>query len=193
MSQEIGPLTLSERQLLMDTQTKASEWTEIGEAKITTTIFGTAKICIVRKHDKIRGAMFWLALLVTAVLAWVVWETLHPAEPPQRIEFAPPITANGETNVQFSPLVVVPVSAVSPTVKAAPQLSDIQKKTEPLAVKPAFSNPLHRPPQATVAAPPRIAYPVASSQSAVAPQNKADITNPPVRETLPVDPVKEKH
>jgi hypothetical protein len=193
MSQEIGPLTLSERQLLMNTKPKASEWTEIGEVKITTTIFGAAKVSIVSKHPKLRRAIFWIALVVVAALAWVWWALFHPAEPPPKIEFVPPLSANGEANVlSFTPA-VTPSSVISPPVKETSQSSNNQKNAGSMAAKPSLLNPLHKPPLATAVVPPRSAHPAASSQTAVDPSNKVEVSNPSARETLPVDPVKEKH
>jgi len=55
MSHEINQLDIPDRQLQASTaQSKASTWTDIGEAQITYTIFGKAKVRIIRKHDNAR-------------------------------------------------------------------------------------------------------------------------------------------
>ncbi len=54
MSHEINQLDIPDRQLQASTaQSKASTWTDIGEAQITYTIFGKAKVRIIRKHDNV--------------------------------------------------------------------------------------------------------------------------------------------
>ena len=82
MKQEIGQLDIPNGQLL-DTggQSKVSYSREIGEAQIVHTIFGKAKVRIVRKHDGFRRALWWMALaaVVLEVATWQGWLTPQPS------------------------------------------------------------------------------------------------------------------
>jgi hypothetical protein len=81
MNHEISQLDIPDRQLLAS-NTRPSIWTEIGEAQITHTIFGRAKVRIVRKNDN-RHRIFWvtgIAALAIAVAAWQGWFTSRQPE-----------------------------------------------------------------------------------------------------------------
>jgi hypothetical protein len=56
------------------TQPRVSMSREIGEAQIVHPIFGKAKVRIIRKHDKMRRALWWAGVAGTAAIAAVVWQ-----------------------------------------------------------------------------------------------------------------------
>lgn len=81
MNHEISQLDIPDRQLLAS-NTRPSIWTEIGEAQITHTIFGRAKVRIIRKNDN-RDRVLWFTGIAAIVLAAAAWQglfTSHQAE-----------------------------------------------------------------------------------------------------------------
>lgn len=86
MSHETGPLDISDRlTMASNVQPKPSEWTEIGQAEVVHTIFGKAKVRIIRKHDKVRRLFFLLASVAIAVMLWQGWVLFQRYEPVQSI------------------------------------------------------------------------------------------------------------
>jgi len=83
MSQEHSHLDISDRQLLGASPQPASVWTEIGEAQVTHTIFGRAKVRIIRKHDKLHRALWLTATLVVIAAAWQGWMAFQQTGPAQ--------------------------------------------------------------------------------------------------------------
>jgi hypothetical protein len=74
MSHEINQLDIPDRQLLATrSQPRVSMSREIGEAQITHTIFGRAKVRIIRKNDGVKRT-FWLAALALLAIAAVIWQ-----------------------------------------------------------------------------------------------------------------------
>jgi hypothetical protein len=71
MIHEISQLDIPDRQLLNNV--RPNVWTEIGEATITHTIFGRAKVRIVRKNDNVRRVL-WLIAFVAVAIALAVWQ-----------------------------------------------------------------------------------------------------------------------
>jgi hypothetical protein len=67
------------RLLATNSQPRADIRTDIGEAKITQTIFGRAKVRVIRKQDKTRHAWLLTLLVVTVVAAasWQGWVALQ--------------------------------------------------------------------------------------------------------------------
>lgn len=91
MTHDVNQLDIPDRELLAGSP-RANVWTEIGEAKITHTLFGRAKVRIIRKHDNTRRIL-WLTGIVAIVVAATVWQgllTRHPVGPVQS-EDLPPI------------------------------------------------------------------------------------------------------
>ena len=74
MNHEISELDIPDRQLLAS-NAKPSIWTEIGEAQITHTIFGRAKVRIIRKNEN-RHRIFWVLGVVVLAIAAAVWQGL---------------------------------------------------------------------------------------------------------------------
>lgn len=88
MSHETGQLENIDRQLMETGATpKPSEWTEIGEAEIVYTIFGKAKVRIIRKNDKMRHWIILLVTLVIVVVAWQGWVIFERTEPIQSTDY----------------------------------------------------------------------------------------------------------
>lgn len=136
------------------TQPRVSLSREIGEAQITHTIFGRAKVRIIRKGDQARRNMMLAAIAVAAVAAaaWQGWITSLQTEPMQSTTSAPVASTGAQVNAPASlpegiappgtpPLVtnetvMTPAAAITPPVaiqKIAPQqtieLKDAGQKT----------------------------------------------------------------
>lgn len=74
MGHEISQYDIPDRQLLATkAQSRAGMGEDIGEAKIIHTIFGRAKVRVIREQDKKRRAWL-LATLVVMALAAAAWE-----------------------------------------------------------------------------------------------------------------------
>lgn len=98
MSHEISQLDIPDRELLAS-NAQPSVWTEIGEAQVTHTIFGRAKVRIIRKHDN-HHVVFWLTGIVAAAIAIAFWLGLftpQQTEPVQNEE-TPPIRAKAKVS-----------------------------------------------------------------------------------------------
>lgn len=81
MGHEINQLDISGIQLRESkTQPKVSLSREIGEAKIVHTIFGRAKVRIIRKHDKFHRALWQTAAFVVAVAAALFWQDWYAGQ-----------------------------------------------------------------------------------------------------------------
>ena len=99
MGNEISQFDIPDRQLPAGSA-QAGSWSDIGEAKITRTIFGRTKVRVIRKQDKILRAWLLgaLAMTVIAVAAWQGWVALQHSKmfavlPPlsERISVSPPV------------------------------------------------------------------------------------------------------
>ncbi len=99
MGHEISQFDITERQLLAGSA-QAGMRSDIGEAKITRTIFGKVKIRVIREKDKIIRAWLLaaLAIVAIAVAAWQGWIALQQSKllaiiPPlsERISVSPPV------------------------------------------------------------------------------------------------------
>lgn len=83
MVHEISQFEIPDRQLLASkTQPVSGMWSDIGEAKVTRTLFGGTKVRVIRAQDKKRRAWLLtvLALMLLAVAAWQVWIALQHSE-----------------------------------------------------------------------------------------------------------------
>ena len=101
MVHEISQFDIPDRQRLeTGAQKKPGLWMDIGEAKITRTIFGRPRIRVVCERDKKRRARMLAALvfILIAIAAWRGWVALQQmlnAPPPlplsARIRVGPPV------------------------------------------------------------------------------------------------------
>ncbi|MBI5005854.1 MAG: hypothetical protein HZB95_01890 [Nitrosomonadales bacterium] len=134
MSDENNQPDLQDRELL-PARSKVSLSREIGEAVVTETIFGRARVRIIRKHDGIRRALWQLALAAAgAVALWQGWLALQPVESPTAAPEAglsatvpesepasqPAVTHALAAPSQPASAAVMPHSAVQPLQTAAP-------------------------------------------------------------------------
>lgn len=75
---------------MSDTPPRAGRWTDIGDAEVSNTIFGTATVRIYRRQDALCRACFWtlLMLVLIVVTGWLVRDK---ARQPEIIYVAPPV------------------------------------------------------------------------------------------------------
>lgn len=177
MGHEIGQFDIPDRQLLA-ASAQASMWSDIGEAKITHTIFGKPRVRVIREKDKILRAWLLgaLAVIVIAAAAWQGWVALRHSKlfavlPPlsERISIGPPV---------YQHEIIAPASPRS-SGKGKPE-SVIQTEIDSLVASPNTLPP--RPPPLN-AAKPMIAKPVtaqplaASKPQPIKPQTAPLATN----------------
>jgi hypothetical protein len=179
------------------TQPKVSFSREIGEAQITHTIFGRAKVRIVRKGDQARRYMLLTALAVVAVAtaAWQGLFTPQPTEPLQSAFPLSPASSEVQASTSASQPEFISSPAASPTMQsepATPSLAPVntpsisqknvpqqppaititeQKTVKPAMIrpKPVTAQPLTASKPQTVPSKQPVAQPAASSPAAVAP------------------------
>jgi hypothetical protein len=111
MGHEISQFDIPDRQL-MASRGQSGMWSDIGEAKITRTIFGRAKIRVVREKDKILRAWLLaaLAIITLSISVWQGWVALQQSKlladvPPlsERISVSAPV---------FHPEIMPPAKSV---------------------------------------------------------------------------------
>ncbi|MEO6975347.1 MAG: hypothetical protein ABI144_05640 [Gallionella sp.] len=101
MGHEISQFDIHDHQLRSGKlQPKVVIVTDLGEAKITRTIFGRARIRVVREQDKKRRAWLLAILLVTVTAVavrqgWIIFQTQEYVAPPvplsERIQVSAPV------------------------------------------------------------------------------------------------------
>jgi len=127
MSHDIDRLDIHERQRLVDdTQPRGSVWTDIGEAQVTHTIFGKARVRIHRRQDAVRRAWRWMILgvVVTVGAVWLAWISSQQPE----------ITPATSPVPEAAQSVLVPMTQPEP-VRAAEKLPT--PAAEPRTILPA--------------------------------------------------------
>lgn len=75
--------------LVDDTPPRAGTWTDIGDAEVSNTIFGTATVRIYRRQDALRSARLW-TLLMLGLIVVAVWLVQDKARQPEIVYVAPP-------------------------------------------------------------------------------------------------------
>lgn len=192
MGHEISQFDIPERQLLAG-RAHASVWSDIGEAKITHTIFGKARVRVIREKDKIIRAWLLaaLAVIAIAVAAWQGWIALQQSKlfavlPPlsERISVSAPV---------FQPETIAPAAARS-AGRSKPE-SQIQAEIDSLVASP---NRLPQRPPALNATRPVVEKPftaqslVASKPAPLATSNNASMnqtgSQPHSRLAAPIQP-----
>ena len=86
MAHEISEFDIPDRQLLAAAvHTRASGWTEIGEAKVVRTMFGGARVRVIREQDQVRRLWLYamLAAAVMVAIAWQAWVVIQQNEDAQ--------------------------------------------------------------------------------------------------------------
>src|SRR5665647_2446870 len=87
MGHEVSQFDILDCQLLAtNSQPRVSLMSDIGEAKITHTIFGRAKVRVIREQDRKRRAWMLTVLVVTAIAAaawqgWIIFQQMHYVAP----------------------------------------------------------------------------------------------------------------
>ena len=191
---------MPDRQLpTADTPHNESEWTEIGKAEITQSIFGKAKVHIIRQHDKTRRAWFLAALVVlmvttVAVLVWQEQNAPQASKTVRSTEPAPQLSALPEANAPASQVVAIPATGIplimekskpgtpaaidNPADSRVPQQSLTVNAAEQPAAKPVA-------PQHVIASKPKT-MPLATNNNAA--KNQTSMQQPP-KLPSPIQPV----
>ncbi|MBI5890857.1 MAG: hypothetical protein HZB47_09290 [Nitrosomonadales bacterium] len=180
MSNENSQFDISGIQLRESkTQPKVSLSREIGEAEVVETIFGRAKVRIIRKNDKFRRSMWMAAGAGTAVIAFAVWQGWYASQQAEPVQNTDPSLAAG-SEVQAAVLVA---DAASATAVAA----ELPVKSEPVALPPMAQMPVTVQPQAVSGTEGMPAKPVVMQPKPVPVQPKPAPPAPAVKpQTVPV-------
>lgn len=165
---EISQFDIPDRQLLAGkSQPRSDMRMDIGEAKITRTIFGRAKVRVIREQDKKRRAWLLTVLALMAIAAaawqgWIAFQQMQSAAPPlslnERIRVSPPAfqpeaipeTPPSARDRQRTPTQMVidsmatrrePAPKPPLGLKASGQLAEKPVAGEPLTAKPLTAKP----------------------------------------------------
>jgi len=189
MVHEISQFDITDRQLLArDPQSNLGKRNDIGEAKVTHTIFGRAKVRIIREQDKKRRTWL-LSLLAVLALAAAVQGWLASRQPEQvatlpqreRVYVSPPAFLPeylpfpaATPPVANKPIPPAPIETgkLAASQKSAPQQASGLKASVPsgqVAAQPVTAQPL-------VAIKPQPA-PIATSNSSL--KNQTNVQQPP--------------
>ncbi|HTN94975.1 MAG TPA: hypothetical protein VMJ33_10365 [Gallionella sp.] len=159
MGHEISQFDIPDRQMMISSA-QARMWSDIGEAKITRTIFGRAKVRVIREKDKVmrRWLLAVLAVTVLAIAAWQGWVVLQQskllaATPPlsERIsvsapvfhpEILPPATARSSSGGKSESLIQTEIDSLVASPNVRPQRPSSLTAPEPVPAKPAAAQPL---------------------------------------------------
>ena len=160
MVYEISQFGFPERQLLViNAQSRADMTKDIGEAKVIHTIFGKAKVRVIRVQDKKRRAWSW-AVLVLAVVSAVAWQgwiasqqaksfapppisaTIRVSEPDFKPDFIPPATTPAAVTGKPKTLLQAEINSLVSSPKSALPQPLVPKPIGPVAVKPILASPL---------------------------------------------------
>ena len=182
MGHEISQFDIQDRQLLAgNSQPRVSIMSDIGEAKITRTIFGRARIRVIREQDRKRRAWLLavLAAIAIAAAAWLGW-TLF-----QQMQYVAP-------HVPLSERIQVGAPVFRPA-RIAPDPYPSGRKSESLIqteIDSMLSGPLPRrpPPVLKAAAKPVTAEPLMANKPQTTPV--ATINNASVNQTDKQQPLK---
>lgn len=159
MGHEINQFDIPDRQMMISSA-QARIWSDIGEAKITRTIFGRAKVRVIREKDKVLRVWLIAALAVTAlaIAAWQGWVALQQskllaATPPlsERIsvgapvfhpEIFPPATARSSGRGKSESLIQTEIDSLVASPNVRPPRPSSLIAPEPVPAKPAAAQPL---------------------------------------------------
>lgn len=138
MSHENSQLDIPDRPLL-GPNPHPSEWTEIGEAQITHTIFGRAKVRIIRKHDKLHRALWLMAIVVAAAAAWQGWRVFHPAD----IQQSADSLSSDSVNERLSSPDLQTGNTAPAAEESVPATTPQSEPSKPEVIYKAVSQPVH--------------------------------------------------
>lgn len=161
MGHEISRFVIPDHQLMAsNAQQRVGIWTDIGEAKITHTIFGRAKVRVTREQDKKRRAWLLTALAVMAIAAaawqgWIAWQQMQSAAPQlplsERIRVSAPVIQSGDISPHATPPSVMSkpetqlqteIARLVTGLESAPQQPPGLKAAGQMAAKPVTAQPL---------------------------------------------------
>ncbi|MBU0621507.1 MAG: hypothetical protein KJ795_06655 [Gammaproteobacteria bacterium] len=145
MNNEIGNLDLTDRQLLATGAPPRKSFSrEIGEATITHSIFGRARVRIIRKHDNIRRSLWWIVLMVllalVALQVWLAWQQSETAQIEDPASASVPAMQESVPDTAPPPVLetVVPPQPAAAVVKPQPVATPVPvivpQSTTPKAV-----------------------------------------------------------
>ena len=109
MGYEISQFDISDRQLLgSDPQPKTAKASDIGEAKVTRTFFGGARVRVIREQDRKRRSWLLTVLLAIAIaiVAWQGWVIILRVE-----NEPPPVPLSDRISCSTAPLALSAVSS----------------------------------------------------------------------------------
>jgi hypothetical protein len=192
MSHEISQLDIADRQLLP--KQKVNIWTEIGEAEITYTIFGKAKVRIIHEHDKLRRNIL-LSTLGIALLSAIFWQGWVAFQQREAEQYAESLLPHGPSIEVLEPAPLPGYALQSPTLQPV-------KSNPRTPLQTSFSNPMNnqissKPTQVGLKPADKTTIKPATQQPLIAinPQSASAATNtlstniqvenPPLRKPLP--------
>jgi hypothetical protein len=115
-----------EQPLVSDTPLRAGVWTDIGEAEVSNTLFGTATVRIHRRRDALRSARLWTLAMLLLVVGGV-WLVRDMARQPEVVYVAP----------SAPPLeIVAPVPEMSPPKPRTYPLRPLAGSSAPAVASP---------------------------------------------------------
>lgn len=206
---EIGQFDIPNRQLVViKKESKGDSWTDIGNAKITHTIFGRAKIRVIREKDKIRRTWLMAAMVSIALVGsvWLGWIAAQNAEllqsetamPPVSIKPSePPLTESGipasdwESTPQ-QPLDLKASDRIGQQVEIIQSLTESKSQTEPHAKgkkksqNESESKSSPKSPAAAQSAAPAAATPPASHPAEIRPATVVSPIEPAIKENTSI-------
>jgi hypothetical protein len=139
MGSDLSQFEIPGQLLTIGSPSRADKSTDIGEAKITHTIFGKAKVRVIREQDRVRRTWLIVALAVVVVSTaswqgWIALQQMKNAAPPlplsERVLVSPPA---------FRP--EYPPVNVAPALAPAPMASKPGASVQPGIIKPEINNP----------------------------------------------------
>ncbi|HEY8887761.1 MAG TPA: hypothetical protein VIM35_04675, partial [Gallionella sp.] len=181
MGHEISQFDIPDRQLLATrSQPRVSMMSDLGEAKITRTIFGGAKVRVIREQDRKRRAWLLrvLAAMAIAAAAWQGWIIF------QKMQYVAPHVPLSE-RIQVSAPVFRPAH-IAPDPHPSEQKSESLIQTE---IDGLLSGPLPRrpPPVLNAAAKPVTSKPLIANKpqtTSVATINNASMNQTDIQRPL---------
>jgi hypothetical protein len=109
------------------TQPRVSLSREIGEAQITHTIFGKAKVRIIRKNDKLHRVSWLTAAVVVTAIAGAVWQgwlSSQQNEPARNTDLKLPVSSDVQASASVSQVENTVVGNAAPTASVSPLKSE---------------------------------------------------------------------
>ncbi|OIR01956.1 hypothetical protein GALL_160430 [mine drainage metagenome] len=143
MTHDVNQPDIPDRELLAG-GARPNVWTEIGEAKVTHTLFGRAKVRIIRKHDNTHRIL-WLTGIAAIVVAAAVWQGLlsrHPDGPVQSEDLPPPARAKEKVSPPAFQSENIASPAIPPAARKEPDTQAQVEFDKPLVVTKSGSEPV---------------------------------------------------